>query len=241
MSLTVSRDHARQIVGAIPDPEMPQVTLDDLGMVRSVAFDPDGTLIVELTPTYAACPALAEMKYAINQSLRAAGFLNVAMRTVLDPPWTTDWITPAGRRKLQEAGIAPPGRAGIAPSGIAPPGRSGSAPTGIAPPGRAGSAPPGRAGIAPSGIAPPGRAGSAPPGSVPPGIAPMSDIDSDISGEMGNTVAIMLARSSARTVVACPRCGSDQTELISRFSGTACKSLHRCRDCTEPFEHIRPI
>ncbi|WP_055585826.1 1,2-phenylacetyl-CoA epoxidase subunit PaaD [Peterkaempfera griseoplana] len=102
---------ARRVAAEVTDPELPMLTLADLGVLRGVEMGPDGTVTATLTPTYTGCPAMAEMRADTAGRLRAAGFANVAIRTVLDPPWTTDWITDAGRRKLAEHGIAPPGPA----------------------------------------------------------------------------------------------------------------------------------
>jgi ring-1,2-phenylacetyl-CoA epoxidase subunit PaaD len=87
------------------------LTLADLGVLRDVALTEDGTVVASLTPTYSGCPAMAEMRADVAARLRDAGYARVEIRTVLDPPWTSDWITPAGRRKLTEHGIAPPGPA----------------------------------------------------------------------------------------------------------------------------------
>ena len=98
---------ARHIAERVPDPELPMLTLADLGVLRDV----EGTVVASLTPTYSGCPAMAEMRADVAARLRDAGYARVEIRTVLDPPWTSDWITPAGRRKLAEHGIAPPGAA----------------------------------------------------------------------------------------------------------------------------------
>ncbi|MFB7333817.1 phenylacetate-CoA oxygenase subunit PaaJ [Streptomyces adustus] len=102
---------ARHIAAQVPDPELPMLTLADLGVLRDVEVTGDGTVVASLTPTYSGCPAMAEMRADVAARLRAAGFARVEIRTVLDPPWTTDWITPEGRRRLAEHGIAPPGAA----------------------------------------------------------------------------------------------------------------------------------
>ena len=99
---------ARHIADQVPDPELPMLTLADLGVLRDVALTEDGTVVASLTPTYSGCPAMAEMRADVAARLRDAGYARVEIRTVLDPPWTSDWITPAGRRKLTEHGIAPP-------------------------------------------------------------------------------------------------------------------------------------
>ena len=108
-------DRARRAVEEVPDPEMPMLTLRDRGGLRNVGVDADGTVVVTLTPTYSGCPALAEMRADVVRRLHVSGFPIVEVRTALDPPWTTDWITEEGRRKLAEHGIAPPGPARCPP------------------------------------------------------------------------------------------------------------------------------
>jgi ring-1,2-phenylacetyl-CoA epoxidase subunit PaaD len=105
------RARARRVAAEVPDPELPVLTLADLGVLREVEVDADGTVTASITPTYSGCPAMAEMRSEVAARLRAAGFPEVRIRTVLDPPWTTDWISAEGRRKLAEYGIAPPGPA----------------------------------------------------------------------------------------------------------------------------------
>ena len=101
---------AREIAGAVLDPEMPMLTLADLGVLREVT-EQDGRVTVTITPTYSGCPAVTEMRADLRRSLAEAGYRDVEVRTVLSPAWTTDWITDAGRRALAEHGIAPPGAA----------------------------------------------------------------------------------------------------------------------------------
>jgi ring-1,2-phenylacetyl-CoA epoxidase subunit PaaD len=161
---------ARRVAEQVPDPELPMLTLADLGVLREVEVGDDGTVVASLTPTYSGCPAMAEMRAGVAARLRDAGFARVEVRTVLDPPWTTDWITPEGRRKLTEHGIAPPGPAPRHASGPVP-----------------------------------------------------------------------LTLSPARRRVACPRCGSADTEESSRFGATSCKALWRCLACREPFEYVKEI
>lgn len=129
---TVTADvrRARHIAGQVPDPELPMLTLADLGVLRDVEVTGDGTVVASLTPTYSGCPAMAEMRAHVAARLRAAGYRRVEIRTVLDPPWTSDWITPEGRAKLAGHGIAPPGTAprraaGPVPLVLAPTRRSG--------------------------------------------------------------------------------------------------------------------
>lgn len=102
---------AWEVAAAVTDPELPDVTLAELGVLRSVDTDDTGRVIVSITPTYTGCPALDVMRAELRDRLRSAGHSDVEIRTVLDPPWTTDWISESGRRKLAAAGITPPGPA----------------------------------------------------------------------------------------------------------------------------------
>jgi ring-1,2-phenylacetyl-CoA epoxidase subunit PaaD len=108
---------AREVVSQVVDPEMPMLTLDDLGVVRGVETDGD-SVTVTITPTYSGCPALDAMRADLRARLAAAGYRRVEVRTVLSPPWSTDWISQEGRRKLAEHGVAPPDRVG--PRGAGP-------------------------------------------------------------------------------------------------------------------------
>jgi ring-1,2-phenylacetyl-CoA epoxidase subunit PaaD len=98
---------ARKVAAAVPDPELPMVTVADLGILCGVAAE-DGHLVVTITPTYSGCPALREIAHDLRHRLAQAGFPDVTVRTALSPAWSSDWITAEGRRKLREAGIAPP-------------------------------------------------------------------------------------------------------------------------------------
>lgn len=91
----------------VPDPEIPAVSVIDMGIVRGVAADPPGVII---TPTYSGCPATLAIAAAVRTAIDHAGFRDVPIRTVLSPPWTTDWITENGRDRLRNYGIAPPSR-----------------------------------------------------------------------------------------------------------------------------------
>jgi ring-1,2-phenylacetyl-CoA epoxidase subunit PaaD len=111
---------ARGVAESIVDPELPVLTLADLGVLRDVRTERNGTVVVEITPTYSGCPAMGVMRADLVHALHRAGFPDVDVRTVLAPAWSTDWITPEGRRKLAEAGIAPPGAAPVRPVGPVP-------------------------------------------------------------------------------------------------------------------------
>lgn len=104
---TPNRRTAWQIAAEVPDPELPLVTLADLGILRDV--HQDGTSVtVTITPTYSGCPAMREISQDLRHRLQRAGFDEVMVRTELSPPWSSDWITDEGRAKLAAAGIAPP-------------------------------------------------------------------------------------------------------------------------------------
>jgi len=98
----------RSIAETVTDPELPMLTLADLGVLRDVWVTPTGTVVVSITPTYSGCPAMDAMRDDLRSALRAAGYDDVEVRTVLDPAWTTDWISESGRAKLAKAGISPP-------------------------------------------------------------------------------------------------------------------------------------
>lgn len=99
---------ARALVAAVEDPELPFVTIADLGILRSVEIEDDGRVTVVVTPTYSGCPATEVIRDSILAALAEGGFSRARVRTVFSPPWTTDDITDGGRRKLEQAGIAPP-------------------------------------------------------------------------------------------------------------------------------------
>lgn len=170
-----------KIAGGVFDPELPPLTLADLGILRSVEQAGD-RVVVTLTPTYSGCPAVEYIEDEVRRALTAAGCDDVQIVRAFNPTWTTDWISDEGRRKLTEAGIAPP-------STIATGRPTGATPVAIT------------AGVR---VAGPIRATGTPP-------------------------------------VLCPRCGAGNTREISRFGSTACKALHHCNDCNEPFDHFKAI
>jgi ring-1,2-phenylacetyl-CoA epoxidase subunit PaaD len=98
---------ARSIAASVTDPEMPMLTLEDLGVLRSVTFDDDGTVIVTITPTYSGCPAMATMRDDLVHRLEDHG-LRAVVRVSLAPAWSSDWITPRGRQALTNNGISAP-------------------------------------------------------------------------------------------------------------------------------------
>ncbi|MET8982545.1 1,2-phenylacetyl-CoA epoxidase subunit PaaD [Streptomyces sp. NPDC004539] len=206
--VTALEERLLAVAGSVPDPELPVLTLGELGVVRAVHVQDAGAVEVDLTPTYTGCPAIEAMTADIEQALRAQGVGEVTVRRVLTPAWSTDDITEEGRRKLREFGIAPPrvrGAAGPVPVTLGPirePGNAG--------PGVPSAGPAYQAVREPSAGAPDARPRLGTP---------------DITG----------------APVPCPLCGSPDTELLSRFSSTACKALRRCRACLEPFDHFKEL
>lgn len=101
-------------VGTVLDPEVPVLSVVDLGIVRDVREEND-TVVVDVTPTYSGCPAMRVIEGEIVQALQRAGATEVRVNTVFQPAWTTDWISPEARERLRVYGIAPP--SGRAPAG----------------------------------------------------------------------------------------------------------------------------
>jgi ring-1,2-phenylacetyl-CoA epoxidase subunit PaaD len=100
------------VAAAVPDPEVPVLTIEDLGVLRAVDVDATGRVTVTITPTYSGCPAMDTIRADLVTALTAAGHHDVHVELVLSPAWTTDWMSEAGKRKLEAYGIAPPtGRA----------------------------------------------------------------------------------------------------------------------------------
>lgn len=120
---------AGAVAARVIDPELPMLTLADLGVLRAVETDDEGRVLVTITPTYTGCPAIEVMRADLRDALEGAGYEDVRIETALSPAWSSDWISPAGRRKLSEAGIAPPGSsprqgAGPIPLSLEPPSRT---------------------------------------------------------------------------------------------------------------------
>ncbi len=105
------RERALLAVREVCDPEIPVLTIADLGVLRDVVVQ-DGRVEVVITPTYSGCPAMNMIQFEIEVALEKAGIAGGRVRTVLNPAWTTDWMTDEGRRKLREYGVAPPVRGG---------------------------------------------------------------------------------------------------------------------------------
>jgi ring-1,2-phenylacetyl-CoA epoxidase subunit PaaD len=108
---TALRLDPRTVAAAVVDPEIPVITIEDLGILRDVVLEGD-RVVVTITPTYSGCPAMRQIRDDLITALGDAGYPHVEVRTVLSPAWTTDWMSDEGRRKLEAYGIAPPGRTG---------------------------------------------------------------------------------------------------------------------------------
>lgn len=180
VTATALEEELRRLAGSVLDPELPVLTLDELGVVRAVHVKGADSVEVELTPTYTGCPAVEAMSTDIERVLHERGIRDVSVRTVLSPAWSTDDISDEGRRKLREFGIAPPRGGRLA--------------------------------------------------------GPVT-----LSLGTTRTVAGAEAPEAELEPILCPTCGSADTELLSRFSSTACKALRRCLSCREPFDHFKEL
>ena len=96
-----------QVLATVPDPEIPILSVVDLGIVRFVRWE-EGALHVGLTPTYSGCPATEAIRRSVREALDEAGYREAALEETLTPPWTSEWLSPEAHRKLREYGIAPP-------------------------------------------------------------------------------------------------------------------------------------
>ena len=106
-SATLSAARLREIVALVVDPEIPVLTIDDLGVLREVEVV-DGRVVVTITPTYSGCPAMRQIADDIRAALSREGVASAEVRTVHSPAWSTEWMSEEGRRKLDEFGVAPP-------------------------------------------------------------------------------------------------------------------------------------
>lgn len=106
---------AARIAGAVVDPELPMLTIADLGVLRAISVPTRGDVHVTITPTYSGCPAVQAISDDVVTALQAAGYPTVTVHTALSPAWTSDDITPKGRNALQRSGIAPPSHRAAGP------------------------------------------------------------------------------------------------------------------------------
>ncbi len=163
VSLEAHKEQQRawNIAANVLDPEVPAVTVAELGILRSVDIDSLGVVTAKVTPTYSGCPAVLAIEQAVQEALEAHGY-TVNIERVLSPAWTTDWISEQGIAKLRAYGIAPPEKTS------------------------------------------------------------------------SNKRALF-----SEPTVACPKCDSLQTTLISEFGSTACKAHYQCKSCHEPFDYFK--
>ncbi len=105
----INTDQLFELLSSVVDPEIPVLTLQDLGVLRDISVT-DGEVKVTITPTYAGCPAMETMRTDIETTLAEAGYKRVTVQQSLSPAWTTDWMTENGRQKLRAYGIAPPAK-----------------------------------------------------------------------------------------------------------------------------------
>ena len=108
----ITKTQIREWLDEIPDPEIPVISLMELGVVRDVHID-GNRVQVDITPTYSGCPAMRVMEEDIHRKLREKGIERVITKTVLSPAWTTDWLSDDAKQKLKKYGIAPPGKTGL--------------------------------------------------------------------------------------------------------------------------------
>lgn len=160
-----TKEYIFELLAQIPDPEIPVISIIELGVIRDVEILSDSHISLKITPTYSGCPAMQQIEADVKQKLKDDGFTTIDIKTIFSPPWTTDWITDEAKEKLKKYGIAPP-----------------------------------------------------------------EHTTQDKSWLMGKEKNIT-----------CPRCKSQNTKLISQFGSTACKALHQCNDCLEPFDYFKCI
>ncbi len=162
MTMRKNTEKAWDALRELTDPELPFLTLNDLGVIRDIKIRRDN-YIVTIAPTYIGCPALSVIEDRITSELKKVG-IDASIEKSFSPPWSSDWISESGRKKMEEFGISPP--------------------------------------------------------------------------------LLKDRRSSGDAVskkVKCPQCLSSETEKVSEFGSTACKSLYRCLDCKEPFDHFKCV
>jgi ring-1,2-phenylacetyl-CoA epoxidase subunit PaaD len=96
------------LLSEIPDPEIPVISIIELGVIRNVEIINNTTISLKITPTYSGCPAMKQIEDDVKKKLSENGFTTIDIKTIFSPPWTTDWITPEAKEKLRKYGIAPP-------------------------------------------------------------------------------------------------------------------------------------
>lgn len=110
--MITTKDNILAVLSEIPDPEIPVISITDLGIVRSIEWS-DDQIIISITPTYSGCPAMKQIEDDIKSTLKEKGFSNVIVKMVYAPAWTTDWINDEAKERLRHYGIAPPEHSSI--------------------------------------------------------------------------------------------------------------------------------
>lgn len=163
--MIATQQNILSLLSEIPDPEIPVITIVELGVIRNVRPINETSIELDITPTYSGCPAMKQIEDDVRKKLKEKGFTDIKINTVFSPPWTTDWITPEAKEKLRQYGIAPPEHSSVDKSWL----------------------------------------------------------------------------TGKPKTVACPRCKSTNTKIVSQFGSTACKALYQCQDCLEPFDYFKCI
>lgn len=153
-----------KLLGTIPDPDIPVISITDLGLIKQVEVKEEGNIIVTITPSYSGCPAIGVFKDEIQQVLMKSGAKHVEIKVSYSPAWTTDWLSENTREKLKQYGIAPPEKS-------------------------------------------------------------------------CDTVTRLFSDSMKK--IACPHCMQNNTQLLSQFGSTPCKSIWYCNTCSQPFEYFK--
>ncbi len=161
--MTVTEEQIMDYLDEVKDPEIPVISVVDLGVIHDVKFPLEGGVLVEMTPTFAGCPAIDAMKADVIQVLGKHGIHEVEVKVLYNEPWTTNKISPKGRELLKDFGLSPP-----------------------------------------------------------PAFDGMLTLD-----VLQNAI--------------CPKCGSNNTYMMSTFGPTACRAIHHCRNCRETFEQFKPL
>lgn len=103
-----TKEHILSILSEIPDPEIPVITIVELGVIRDIDITDNSSISLKITPTYSGCPAMKQIEDDVRKKLSENGFTTIIINTIFSPPWTTDWITLEAKEKLRKYGIAPP-------------------------------------------------------------------------------------------------------------------------------------
>lgn len=104
----LTKEYILALLSEIPDPEIPVISIIELGVIRDINVSDNTSITLKITPTYSGCPAMKQIEDDVRKKLTENGFVNITIHTIFSPPWTTDWITSEAKEKLRKYGIAPP-------------------------------------------------------------------------------------------------------------------------------------